>query len=63
MAVFHYVPLHSSIAGIKFGEFSGEDKFTSFESERLVRLPMYFGLPRKDQEKIIEVILEFYLEY
>lgn len=47
-AVFHYVPLHSSIAGMKYGEFSGEDKFTSIESERLIRLPMYYGLAEED---------------
>ena len=43
-AWFHYVPLHSSPAGKKYGRFSGEDVYTTRESERLVRLPMYFGL-------------------
>lgn len=47
--VFHYIPLHSSIAGKQYGEFSGEDNYTTVESERLIRLPLYFGL---DNEKI-----------
>src|SRR5699024_9430140 len=46
--VFHYIPLHSAPAGIKYGRFSGEDIFTTAESERLVRLPMYYGLPEDD---------------
>ena len=48
MAVFHYVPLHSSPAGKKFGSFCGDDVYTSSYSERLVRLPLYFGI--KDDE-------------
>lgn len=51
--VFHYVPLHSAPAGIKFGRFAGEDEYTTKESDRLVRLPMYYGLEAKDLEKII----------
>ena len=43
-AVFHYVPLHSSDGGIKYGYFSGKDKYTTAESERLIRLPMWYGL-------------------
>lgn len=59
-AVFHYVPLHSSPAGKKFGRFGGEDKYTTKESERLVRLPMYYGLKDSDVEYICEKIYEFW---
>ena len=52
-AVFHYVPLHSSEAGLKFSLFSKEDIYTTKESDKLIRLPMYFGLDNKDIEKII----------
>ena len=58
-AVFHYVPLHSAPAGIKYGEFRGEDIYTTKESERLVRLPLYYGLG-KDVEKVIDVVNKFY---
>lgn len=60
MAVFHYVPLHSSPAGYKFGRFNGEDVFTTKESERLVRLPMYYGLTEEDRNKVINKVHEFY---
>lgn len=59
-AVFHYVPLHSSPAGKKFGRFGGEDKYTTKESERLLRLPMYYGLKDSDVEYICEKIYEFW---
>ncbi len=59
-AVFHYVPLHSSAAGQRFGRFNGEDKYTTKESERLLRLPMYYGLPNADIELISAAIFEFY---
>lgn len=59
-AVFHYIPLHSSPAGRKFGRFSGKDIFTTKESERLLRLPMYYGLSREDVNQVIEVIHDFY---
>lgn len=59
-AVFHYVPLHSSIAGKKYGQFIGEDKYTTKESERLVRLPMFYALKDEDVEYVISVIKEFY---
>jgi dTDP-4-amino-4,6-dideoxygalactose transaminase len=52
--VFHYVPLHSAPAGLKFGRFDGEDQYTTKESDRLVRLPMYYGLLRDDCQKVIE---------
>jgi dTDP-4-amino-4,6-dideoxygalactose transaminase len=60
LSVFHYVPLHSSPAGLKFGVFSGEDKFTTKESERLIRLPMYYGLKEEDINKIIKTIYSFF---
>lgn len=59
-AVFHYVPLHSAPAGEKYGRFAGEDEFTTRESERLVRLPMYYRLSEDDQKKVIESVLSFY---
>jgi len=62
LAVFHYVPLHSAPAGLKFGRFDGKDKFTTFESERLIRLPMYFGLANEDINKVIEEIKGFFDE-
>ena len=60
LAVFHYVPLHSAAAGIKFGRFHGEDKFTTKESERLLRLPMYYGMTADDVDKVCELIEGFY---
>ena len=60
LSVFHYIPLHSSPAGKQFGRFEGEDKFTTKESERLLRLPMYFDLKIEDLENIIKAIKEFY---
>ena len=59
-ASFHYVPLHSSPAGQRFGRFNGDDVFTTKESDRLVRLPMYYGLNKLDQDAVISAILEFY---
>ena len=60
LAVFHYVPLHTSLAGQHFGHFHGEDRFTTSESERLVRLPMYYGLEKMEQDRVIESINEFF---
>lgn len=59
-AVFHYIPLHSAPAGLKHCRFHGEDKFTTKESERLVRLPLYFGIKHSDVEFVIEKINEFF---
>ena len=59
-AVFHYIPLHSAPAGLKFGRFHGEDQFTTTESDKLVRLPMYYGLSLDDQKKVIQGVLDFY---
>ncbi|MDY4784949.1 dTDP-4-amino-4,6-dideoxygalactose transaminase [Pygmaiobacter massiliensis] len=60
LAVFHYVPLHSAPAGLKFGRFAGEDAYTTTESERLVRLPMYYGLSKEDRDSVIDAVLRFY---
>ncbi|SDB67359.1 dTDP-4-amino-4,6-dideoxygalactose transaminase [Butyrivibrio sp. INlla16] len=60
MTVFHYIPLHSAPAGVKYGKFVGADEFTTKESERLVRLPLYYMLDKMDQEKVINKIIEFY---
>jgi dTDP-4-amino-4,6-dideoxygalactose transaminase len=58
--VFHYVPLHSAPAGIKYGEFVGEDRYTTKESERLVRLPLYYGMKSVDIDRTIAAVKEFY---
>lgn len=60
LAVFHYVPLHTAPAGLKYGRFHGEDKYTTKESERLVRLPMYYGLEPEKTDYIISKVKEFY---
>ena len=60
LAVFHYVPLHSAPAGKKYGIFHGEDKYTTRESERLLRLPMYYGIEKEKVEKVVQTIYEFY---
>lgn len=60
LAVFHYVPLHTAKAGAEFGRFHGEDRFTTGESERLVRLPMFFNISEHEQKKIIEAVMSFY---
>lgn len=62
LTTFHYVPLHSAPAGQRYGRFHGEDKYTTAESERLVRLPMYYGLTKEDRDWIIEKVHEFYGE-
>lgn len=58
--VIHYVPLHSAPAGLKFGRFHGEDVYTTKESERLSRLPMYYSLEDEKVDYIISKIKEFY---
>jgi dTDP-4-amino-4,6-dideoxygalactose transaminase len=59
-AVFHYIPLHGSPAGQRFGRFHGEDIYTTKESERLTRLPMFYGLKEEQVCYISEKIMEFY---
>lgn len=58
--VFHYIPLHSAPAGEKYGRFDGEDVYTTAESNRLTRLPMYYGLTEDDQDCVIQNIFKFY---
>ena len=60
LMVFHYIPLHSAPAGKKYGRFSGEDVYTTKESERLVRLPLYYGLTKEDRDKVIATVRKFY---
>lgn len=60
LTVFHYIPLHTAPAGLKFGRFHGEDKYTTKESERLVRLPLYFGLKEEEVSYICDKVREFY---
>lgn len=60
MAVFHYIPLHSAPAGLKYGRFHGEDVYTTRESERLLRLPMYYGLAPDQVDYICKMIKEFF---
>lgn len=60
LTVFHYVPLHSAPAGLKFGRFHGEDRYTTAESERLVRLPMFYQLTEEQVDYIADKVKEFY---
>ncbi len=60
LAVFHYIPLHSAPAGQKYGRFAGEDRYTTKESERIMRLPLYYGLESDQVEYICEKVKEFY---
>ncbi len=59
-SVFHYVPLHSAKAGIEFGRFHGEDRYTTKESERILRLPLYYGLKDKEVEYVINEIKRYF---
>ena len=59
-AVFHYIPLHTAPAGQRFGRFHGEDVYTTKESERLMRLPMYYGLKEEEVHYVASKIIEFY---
>lgn len=58
---FHYIPLHSAPAGLKFGRFHGEDVYTTKESDRLVRLPMYYGLSTEEIQHVVKYIKKFYM--
>ena len=60
MSVFHYIPLHTAPAGQKYARFHGEDKYTTKESERLTRLPMYYGLNLEQVDYICEQVKSFY---
>lgn len=59
-SVFHYVPLHTAPAGKRFGRFHGEDRYTTSESDRLTRLPIYYGLKLEQVDDICDVIKRFY---
>jgi len=60
LAVFHYIPLHTSPAGKKYGDFCGKDEYTTKESERLIRLPMYYGLKEDEITYVCDLIYKFY---
>ena len=60
LCVFHYVPLHSAPAGLKFGRFYGEDEHTTPDSDRLVRLPMYYNIDKDDLKKVVDKTLEYF---
>lgn len=60
LTVFHYVPLHSAPAGLKFGRFDGADEHTTPDSDRLVRLPLYYGLTEGDRKAVIDSALAFF---
>ena len=60
LCVFHYVPLHSAPAGLKFGRFDGMDEHTTPDSNRLVRLPMYYNIDKKDLQKVIDKTIAFF---
>ena len=60
LSVFHYVPLHTAPAGLKYARFHGEDRYTTKESERLARLPMYYGLREEQVDYICDKVKEFY---
>ena len=60
LAVFHYIPLHGAPAGLKFGAFHGADEYTTKESDRLLRLPMYYNLSDADSDKVIDTVYKFY---
>lgn len=59
-AVFHYIPLHSAPAGLRFSRFHGEDVFTTKESERLTRLPIWYGMDKQAVEHIVKSVIRFY---
>ncbi|MCL2488963.1 MAG: dTDP-4-amino-4,6-dideoxygalactose transaminase [Oscillospiraceae bacterium] len=59
-AASHYVPLHTSPAGSRFGRFAGEDRYTTAESERILRLPLWYGLSAQEQMRVVETTLEFF---
>ena len=62
LSVFHYIPLHSAPAGIKFGRFNGKDEITTNYSERIIRLPLYYGLSESDQQKVIDAVFHYFSE-
>lgn len=61
-AVFHYVPLHTSPGGIRYGKFKGQDVYTTIESERILRLPLWYDMKESDAAKIVTLVKDFYLK-
>jgi TDP-4-keto-6-deoxy-D-glucose transaminase len=59
-STFHYIPLHSAPAGLKYGRFDGKDAYTTKESERLTRLPMYYDMSEEDRNTVIKTVLDFF---
>lgn len=59
-AVYHYIPLHTSSAGLKYGRFFGIDKYTTRDSERILRLPLFYNIKKRDVLLVIKKIKEFY---
>jgi len=62
VSVFHYIPLHSSVAGVKFGRFNGKDEFTTKDSERLLRLPLFYNISEIEIKVITDRIKEFFYD-
>jgi dTDP-4-amino-4,6-dideoxygalactose transaminase len=60
-AVFHYIPLHSAPAGKHFGKFYGTDNYTTTESERLVRLPLYLNMSEEEKNLVVNAVMEFFV--
>jgi dTDP-4-amino-4,6-dideoxygalactose transaminase len=60
LGIFHYIPLHSSMAGRIYGRFHGEDRWTTKESERIIRLPLYCKIPKDSLTYVIETIYKFF---
>ena len=61
--VFHYIPLHSAPAGLKYGRFAGEDEYTTAESEKLLRLPMHMQLSREEVYEVCRLIKDYFRQY
>lgn len=61
-AVFHYVPLHTAKGGRQYSTFIGEDQYTTKESERLIRLPLWYGITEEIQQRVVQAIREFFLQ-
>lgn len=59
-AVFHYVPLHSAQAGSRFSRLHGNDEFTTKDSERLIRLPIFYGMPKSERDHVVQSVLKFF---
>lgn len=60
LAVFHYIPLHSAVGGKLHGSFLGDDIYTTKESERLIRLPIWYAITEKEQQKVVEAVKSFF---